>query len=108
MYENINLLTEAQAIHVFILDAKYLRNIIASDISRLKTLWKYFGYHLIELNPNEFKELESLTQKEVKKLISELSEIELFNEDQEIIPFTYGFLLQGSIVDEFGEEFEAP
>lgn len=54
MYENINLMTEAQAIQVFVLDAKYLRNIIASDTSRLKTIWKYFGYHIVNLNPLEF------------------------------------------------------
>lgn len=108
MYENINLLTESNSIQVFVLDAKYLRNIIASDSNRLRTLWKYFGYHLVKLNPNEFKETHSLTQKEIKKLISELSEIEIYDDGQQIIIASFGFLLQGSIMNELGEEYEAP
>jgi len=74
----------------------------------LKTLWKYFGYHLVKLNSVEFKETNSLTQKEIKKLISELSEIEIYNDGQEIITASFCFLLQGSIVDEEGNEYEAP
>jgi|TARA_B110001450_G_C17404966_1_gene393335 hypothetical protein len=93
---------------VFVLDAKYLRNIIASDTTRLKTLWRHFGYHLVKLNPTEFKETNSLTQKEIKKLISELSEIEICYEGQEIIIASFCFVLQGSIVDEEGNEYEGP
>ena len=44
----------------------------------------------------------------MKKLISELSEIEIYDDGQEIIIASFGFLLQGSITNEQGEEYEAP
>jgi len=63
---------------------------------------------VVKLHPDEFKETSSLTQKEIKRLLSELSEIEFYNDGQEIIIASFGFLLQGSIVDELDQEYEAP
>ena len=80
-YQNINLMTEEHSIWVYVLDAKYLRNIIAQDLNKLKLLWRYYGYHLVKLNPNDFEEVKTLTQKETKKLISELCEIEFYEDD---------------------------
>lgn len=56
----------------------------------------------------EFKETNSLTQREIKKLISELSEIEIYDDGQAIITASFCFLLQGSVIDEEGNEYEAP
>lgn len=93
---------------MFVLDAKNLRNIIAKDKTRLKTLWKYFGYHLVCLNPNDFVETNSLTQKEIKKLVNDLTEFQFFENGKDVDVSSFCFLFQGSIIDELGEEYQAP
>ena len=77
-------------------------------MNKQKSLWKFFGYHIVCLNPNEFKETACLTQKEIKRLMAELCEVEFYKEDDEIIIASFGFLLQGSIIDEMNNEYEAP